>query len=358
MDLLINLENESKQLRNNVDDLRQQVIIEETYQTHKENLLELQNEYETLKESIKDCKDKCAMNPQQAANNFNLSKARLVQFKDIHLQKLACPSVYEFIREIKETEEQNPIFKTRMTQFFVEVILKAFTKHEPLILQDIKNNVKPKCGQDIITYLSTHYGQPMYVENLAKQKHQMIGRLQLPFTSHNVAWSHKRLKAHLATIDSVKQMIKYHDENYGEKQTNTICSQGGLTLSYQQLLLQITPDQGLSQLNLKLQTMTPRQRFAELESYYTMLLKEAQAFYITSGLVNSETKMDNILLTSTEEKPSNDFEPSGDWKDEDDTIDFGPQSLTIGRVSLDYDRLELYKRNSLIKQNRMKLWPQ
>ena len=87
MDLLINLENESKQLRNNVDDLRQQVIIEETFQTHKDNLLELQNKYETLKELIKDCKDICATNPHQAANNFNLSKARLVQLKDIHLQK-------------------------------------------------------------------------------------------------------------------------------------------------------------------------------------------------------------------------------------------------------------------------------
>ena len=86
-----------------------------------------------------------------------------------------------------------------MAQFFVEVILKALA-----ILQDIKNNIKPKNAQDIITYLSTHYGQATYVENLAKQRHQKIGRLQLPFTPQNVAWSYKCLKAHLATIDSVK----------------------------------------------------------------------------------------------------------------------------------------------------------
>ena len=307
MNLLINLEKEAKQLRTSVDDLRQQVIVEETYQTHKENLLELQNEYEALKELIKDCKDKCAANPQQAATNFNLSKARLIQFKDVHLQILASPSIYDVIAEIKSTEEQNPILKTKMAQFFVEVILKALAEHESMILQDIKNNIKPKNAQDIITYLSTHYGQATYVENLAKQRHQKIGRLQLPFTPRNVAWSYKCLKAHLATIDSVKQMIKYHDENYGKAETDIICSQGGLTLSYQQLLLQMTPDQGMSQLNLKLQTMTPRCRLAELENCYRQLLREAHALYILSGLANSDVPNDRqlaLLASGTPQKPS------------------------------------------------------
>ena len=328
MDLLISIERESKQLRANVDDLKQRALFEEISQSHENNLLELQSEYETLKESIKKCKDKCAAIPPSAANNFNLSKARLVEFKDLHLQKLASPSVYEFITEIKTTEEQNPIFKTKMAQFFVEVILKALTQHEFLILQDIKNNSKPKCAQDIISYLATHYGQPTYVENLAKQRHQEIGRLQLPFTSCNVAWSYKCLKAHLATIDSVKQMINYHDENYGEKETNIICSQGGLTVSYQQLLLQMTPDQGMSQLNLKLQTLTPRKRLSELESCYKQLLKEAHALYITSGLVNSDAVDINHILIAREDPQMNDIhdEFPEERDNEDATFDFVPPS--------------------------------
>ena len=50
MVFLINLENESKQLRsNNVDDPKQQAIFEETSQIHEDYLLELQNEYTTIK---------------------------------------------------------------------------------------------------------------------------------------------------------------------------------------------------------------------------------------------------------------------------------------------------------------------
>ena len=82
-----------------------------------------------------------------------------IKFQPLQLARLVPGgALYEFIHQVLDMQENQPIYKTEMQGTLKDWILDAIRKEEPGIAQEIglqcpREEVKP-----IISYLAEHYG--------------------------------------------------------------------------------------------------------------------------------------------------------------------------------------------------------
>ena len=103
-----------------------------------------------------------------------------------------------------------------------------------------------------------------YQWDLAIALHNTTGQLVRPYYKENAAANYKAATAHYEAWRSIKMMTDHDTQEHGTEQALARASQGGHTIKYTNLVLEILPKEDVSSTIMETNNLTGQQTFERI----------------------------------------------------------------------------------------------
>ena len=226
-----------------------------------------------LENLLKQLRLKCTADITDAGS---ISHLKLIQLDTLSLEKWKGMTVYEAISKWEQLLENTCGTSHSAKQIFLEKCILSL--ENDTIRLDIRQNLAPKCTEDLIKYLLANYGKPAKIQSMLIRKHLLTDKskpLSWPLTTENSEINYESAKIHLAVINSARCMIQYLDGKHGTAKADVMLSDGVLTKEYNITLASLIPSEIRSGFKLKLTNMTPRDKFEAFRALFEKLKNDA-----------------------------------------------------------------------------------